>query len=226
MKQEKQISTKLLVLTSALTAMVVVLQLLGSFIRFGVFSISLVLIPIVIGAAICGSGVGAWLGLVFGVTVLISGDAAAFLVVDPVGAVVTVLVKGTLAGYLSGLTYKIVAGFCDSLKAKLNSSESANLEKARDFTLKHLPVLAAAIICPVVNTGVFLIGCNLFFYDTVASWGSALGYESAAAYMLLGLAGGNFLFELLFNVILSPAIVRVLDIFMCKFQEKKSPFIR
>ena len=39
-----------------LTALVVVLQLLGSFIKFGTVSISLVLIPIVVGAALYGVG--------------------------------------------------------------------------------------------------------------------------------------------------------------------------
>ena len=34
------------------TAIVVVLQLLGSFIKFGPFAVSLVLIPIVVGAAV------------------------------------------------------------------------------------------------------------------------------------------------------------------------------
>lgn len=42
-----------------LTALVVVLQLLGSFIKFGTVSISLVLIPIVVGAALYGVGAGA-----------------------------------------------------------------------------------------------------------------------------------------------------------------------
>ena len=41
-----------------LTALVVVLQLLGSFIKFGTVSISLVLIPIVVGAALYGVGAG------------------------------------------------------------------------------------------------------------------------------------------------------------------------
>ena len=53
-----------------LTALVVVLQLLGSFIKFGTVSISLVLIPIVVGAALYGVGAGAWLGGVFAVVVL------------------------------------------------------------------------------------------------------------------------------------------------------------
>ena len=60
------LSTRTMVLVAVMTSLVVVLQLLGSFIRFGPFSISLVLVPIVIGAAVCGSAAGAWLGFAFG----------------------------------------------------------------------------------------------------------------------------------------------------------------
>ena len=90
------------------TAIVVVLQLLGSFIKFGPFSITLVLAPIVIGAALYGIGAGAYLGLVFGVTVLISGDAAAFLTINPIGTVIIVLLKGMLAGLSAGMVYSLV----------------------------------------------------------------------------------------------------------------------
>lgn len=78
MAKTRKISTQTLALGAMLTALVIVLQLLGSFIRFGMFSISLVLIPIVVGAAMCGPAISAWLGLVFGIAVLLSGDAAAF----------------------------------------------------------------------------------------------------------------------------------------------------
>ena len=61
-----------------LTALVVVLQLLGSFIKFGTVSISLVLVPIVVGAALYGVGAGAWLGGVFSVGVLCQPDTALF----------------------------------------------------------------------------------------------------------------------------------------------------
>ena len=67
-------------------AIVAVLQLVGSAIRFGPFSISLVLIPIVLAAALYGWGMGCWLGLVFGAVVLLSGDAGLFLAADPGGA--------------------------------------------------------------------------------------------------------------------------------------------
>ena len=186
----KQSSTKTLVLCAIFTALVVVLQFMGAFIKFGMFSISLVLIPIVIGAATCGVRAGAWLGFVFGIVVLISGDAAAFLVVNAPGTIVTVLLKGTLAGLLAGLTYKLFSRY--------NT---------------YLGVIAAAIVCPVVNTGVFLLGCLAFFMETITGWAAAAGLGGGVAhYMIFGLVGANFLFELAFNIVLSPVVVRLLNI--------------
>lgn len=180
--------TQKLVLGAILTALVIILQLMGSFIRFGPFSISLVLIPIVIGAATCGYKIGAWLGFVFGLVVLISGDAAAFLTIDVFGTIVTVLLKGTLCGLVAGLVYKL-------------------LEKHN----RYLAVAAAAVVCPVVNTGVFLLGCVVFFMKAITEWGVGAGFENVAQYMFLGPAGGNFLFELATNIMLSPIIVRIIN---------------
>ena len=104
----KRYDTKKLTVLALLTAIVVVLQFAGSFIRFGMFAICPVLIPIVIGAALYGPLAGAWLGLAFSLTVLISGDAAAFLAVDVFGTIVTVLVKGVGAGFGAGLAYKLL----------------------------------------------------------------------------------------------------------------------
>lgn len=171
------------------TAIVIVLQVLGAFIHFGVFSISLVLIPVVIGAALYGAASGAWLGFVFGLAVLISGDAAAFLPVNALGTILTVLLKGALAGLAAGLVYRALEG-----------------------KNRMLAVIFAAIVCPVVNTGVFLIGCKLFFMETITGWATALGYANVGGYIVYGLVGGNFLFELLFNVVLSPVVVRLIRI--------------
>ena len=100
--ERTRIKTRTLTGVALFTAIVAVLQLVGAFIRFGPFSISLVLVPIVVGAALYGPKAGAWLGLVFGVVVLLSGDAAAFLAVNPWGTIVTVLVKGAAAGLCAG----------------------------------------------------------------------------------------------------------------------------
>ena len=90
MTKDRRQQTQTLVLGAIFTALVIILQFMGAFIRFGPFSISLVLIPIVIGAATCGVGIGTWLGFIFGAVVLASGDAATFLGIDVLGTVLTV----------------------------------------------------------------------------------------------------------------------------------------
>lgn len=172
------------------TAIVVVLQLVGGVIKVGgLFSISLVLVPIVVGAAVYGWEAGAWLGFAFGVAVLMSGDAGAFMTIDVLGTVATVLLKGTLCGLAAGFVYKLFEN------------------KSRIFA-----VLAAALCCPVVNTGVFLLGCKLFFFDDIAKWAVDLGFQNATAYMFLGLAGVNFLVEVATNLLLAPVILRLIKI--------------
>lgn len=187
-QKKKKNMTRVIVGLGLLTAIVIVLQLLGSFIKFGTFSVSLVLMPIVIGAAMYGVWAGAWLGLVFGVVVLLSGDASLFLGINPFGTVVTVLLKGVLAGACAGFVYKLIA--------KTGKT--------------YLAVLAAAAVCPIVNTGIFLVGCNLFFWDTVKEWAAGAGFENAGTFAIVGLVGLNFVFEFVVNLILSPAIVMLI----------------
>ena len=82
-----------------------------------------------------------------------------------------------------------------------------------DVGNKYSPtVIAAAIICPIVNTGVFLIGCLLFFMEPVTAWGEALGFSNVGEYMFLGLAGGNFLVEMGINIVLTPVILRLINL--------------
>lgn len=180
--------TKNMVGLGLFTAIVVVLQVLAVGLRaLGLFSVSLVLVPIVVGAAVYGWKGGAWLGFVFGLAVLFSGDAAAFLAVDVLGTIIVVLAKGTLSGLAAGLAYKLI--------------ERYN---------KMAAVIVAAVVCPVVNTGVFLLGCMVFFMDTIRAWGA--NYANVAAYMLFGLVGANFFIELGTDLVLSPVITRLIRI--------------
>lgn len=185
------VNTKTLVLSAVLTAVVVVLQVMAILTRaiLPAFAINLVLIPIVIGAAIGGIKVGAWLGFASGVAVLVSGDAAAFLTVSIGGTIAVVLLKGLASGIAAALVYKLL--------------ENKN---------KYLAVIAAAIACPVANTGVFVLGCFAFFMDTIREWGEAMGFENAFAYIILGMIGVNFIIELVLNIVLSPAVIRLLNI--------------
>ena len=181
-------NTRKLVLLALLTAIVIILQFLGAFIRFGPFSISLVLVPVVIGASLLGAWAGGWLGFVFGLIVLATGDANPFIAIDPVGAILVVIAKGTLAGLAAGAVYRLLSG-----------------------KSKTIGVVSAAIICPVVNTGVFIIGAYIFFLPTLTAWGMDAGFTNVTAYIFIGMIQLNFLFELGLNVLLSPAIVRLIQ---------------
>ena len=184
-------STKKLVFTAVMTAVVVVLQIMAILTRavLPAFAINLVLIPIVIGAAMGGVKVGAWLGLVSGVAVLVSGDAAAFLAIDIAGTILVVLLKGVVSGIAAAGVYKL-------------------LEKKN----KYIAVLGAAVTCPLANTGVFVLGCFVFFMDTIREWGAGMGFENAFAYIILGMVGINFIVEMILNIVLSPAVFRLLNI--------------
>ena len=200
MKDEKKFNTQKLVVMAIMTAIVVLLQILAILTRplLPLFSITLVLMPIVIGAALIGVGAGGWLGFVFGVAVLFSGDANVFLAINPAGTVITVLAKGALAGFAAGLAYKIL-----SVKSKT------------------LGAIATAVICPIVNTGIFTLGSYVFFYDTLSEWGIAEGFTSVAAFLFIVMIGINFIIELGLNIVLCPAIIRLIQYGQKTFVENK-----
>lgn len=181
--QKKRMSTETLVLGAVLTALVIVLQYLSMAIRFGTFSITLSLTPIVIGAVTCGIGMGAWLGFVFGVTVLLTGDAAPFWAVNAAGTFITVILKGIASGVIPALVYKL-------FKKKYPTFASA----------------FAAILSPIANTGVFLLGCVVFFIPTLIEW-----YDNVTAF-LVTIFSFNFVIEMVLNIILTPVIIRLLNV--------------
>lgn len=178
-----------LVLIALLTAMVAVLSYFGGFIKIGGFaSISLTLIPVVIGAALCGPLAGAWLGGMSGAVFFTTVDAVFWFGLSIPGTVITVMAKGILAGLSAGLVYKL-------------------FEKSS----KYLAVIISAIVCPVVNTAVFLLGSMIFFVDTVKAGASAEG-TTVFVYLIVFFVGLNFVFELLANIIFSPIILKVLSL--------------
>lgn len=177
---------KRMVATALLMAMVIVLQFVSAALpTVGGFSFSLVLLPIVVGSAIYGPGTGALLGGTFGVIVAINcvtgfdkGGAMVFQA-NPLLCVLVVMTKGILAGLFSGFIYKVTG--------KRN---------------QYIGMLSAAIVCPVVNTGIFLGCMALFFKDVLSLWA---GGGDILAYMLSGIVLINFVPELIINVVFSPA---------------------
>ncbi len=180
--------TRFLTVMGILTAIVVVMQAMAIGIRLGQFSVALVIVPIVVGAALYGWKAGAWLGFVFSVVVLFT-DSAAFMTINAFGTVVTVILKGTLAGVAAAVVYRL-------------------LEKKNAW----LAAIAAALAAQLVNKAIFLLGCAVFFFGTIREWAAGAGYESIVLYLFFGLTGLNFLVETPINILLSTAIVRIVDI--------------
>ena len=183
----KKINVRTITGIGLLTAIVVVLQFISMYLlRFSAFSITLTLLPIVVGAALYGWKSGAWLGLVFGAAVLLTGDANGFMTLNVPGTIITVLAKGALAGAGCALIYSLIA--------KKN---------------RTVAVVAASVAAPVINTGVFILGCLVFFLDPIKAWAAG---GNALVYILVALVGGNFFIELGINLVLNPVIVRLLDL--------------
>ena len=190
-KKPYESKTQKLTVLSIFTAVIIVLQVLCTFIRFGPFSITLALAPIIIGAALYGPGAGAYLGGVFGVVVLLTGvfgwDGGTVMYLMGQNALACILIcigKGVAAGWISGLVYKLF--------------EKKNM---------HLAVILAAIICPVVNTALFVLGMMLFYMDTLQAWS---GGQNMVYFVFIGLAGVNFLVELGVNLVLSSGITSII----------------
>lgn len=186
---------------SLLVALVVVLACLGSFIKIGPVPISLTLCPIIIGAALYGPSAGALLGAVFGVVTIITGvlgwDGGTVMLlmgIHPVACVLVCVAKTTVAGWLAGFVYRAVS-------AKKAESEGKSSENSK------LAVILAGIVCPVVNTGIFIAGMLVFWRETLASWA---GGSNVVVFALTGLAGINFLVELAINMVLASAVTLII----------------
>jgi uncharacterized membrane protein len=173
-----------------LFATVVVLQMVASFIKFGPFSVTLALIPIIIGAAMYGRRAGALLGGAFGAIVLvmcINGvDVGGHMLwaASPVITALLCLLKGIAAGWGAGAVFTVLA--------------------RKD---RFAGIFGASFVCPVINTGFFLAAMALFYRDTLVLWA---GDTNILFYTLIGLTGVNFLLELGLNVVLAPAVMRVM----------------
>lgn len=189
-KKSNFFTSKVIAATGVLTTIEIILQIIGNFIAIGPVSINLSLIPIALGAILYGPACGAFLGVINGLAVIFAPSTMAiFMPMNPLGTIFLCILKSTLAGMLAGYIYRIFK--------------------------KKLPLLGAVIASisvPVINTGIFAIGCLLFFRDFLNDPGVIGNLPNMYAALFIAVIGWNFIFELAANTILSPAISRVVTI--------------
>ena len=199
-KQKQQILY--LVQLALLTAVIMALHFSGVAIPAFGTKISLVLIPIALGAMLLGPAAGAILGFIYGMTVFVTlgvmhmDPFTGFLFDNtPVMAALICTVKTTAAGLVAGWVYRAL------------SKKSV-----------WLAVFVAAALVPTVNTGVFVLGCFLI-YSTISEFAAGAGY-SAVYFILIICAGINYLLELAINLIFAPALQRIIRIVSKQFPRR------
>lgn len=187
-------SAKNIAYLAVLLALVIVLQIFASAIPVGAHGATLnfSLIPIVLGAILLGPWAGAFLGFACGLIVLIqvivlTGNAfyLAIWMNSPVVTTFTCLLKTTVAGLVAGFLYRLIA---------------------RKNTLAA--VFTASALVPIINTGIFILGC-LCMAGTIADFGGGLTGINVLVFILVGIISFNFFIELAINLVLAPALHRV-----------------
>lgn len=197
-KKKQFLTAKNISYLAVLVALVVVLQVFGGNIKIAGLSLNLALVPIALGAILFGPLVGAILGLICGLVVMIFGvtgsEPFTFFIFSqsPVLTVLLCLVKTTVAGVAAGWAYRLIAK-----KSKLAA------------------VFVASALVPIVNTGIFAIGCFMIYDDIVAflvNAGMDTTGMSAAYIVFVVIITWNFFIELLTSLLLAPAVATVTGI--------------
>ncbi len=179
-----------------LCALIVVLQVLSNFLSFGPITFNLAMVPMIVGAAIYGTGAAAILGFVFSSIVLISGltgldkgfvlSMMAFHPTESIFETILIIyLKGITAPVCSALIYRAISNINETVAT-----------------------IAAGIVCPIVNTGIFILGMLLWFLPFLRGFENYSG--ASVLTIVLSFVGINFLVELLLNVVLSSAVTRII----------------
>lgn len=185
-----------LVGVGVLSAIVIILQLLSTFgIHIGVVPITLVLVPIAIGAILYGPLAGAFLGGVFGIVVIImtlvglDPVAMTMMQFNMVAAVSTIMLKGIFAGLICGLIYKM---FYKMKRGKIGA-------------------IVGTFLCPVINTSIYMFMSVFVFRELMEKNFNTKGVISIFL-ALFGVILVNFISEIVVTVVLTPIVLHIIKI--------------
>ena len=184
----KSITVKKITGVAILVALVIVLQIIGNYVTLGPISINLALIPIAIGAIMFGPLAGALLGLVDGVLCIVAPSTLEFFMpFAPFWTILTCLVKTSAAGALAGLVYRLISKKNDTVA-----------------------IIVSSLLIPVVNTGIFVLASFTVISNAIANLNAT--NINVMKFVFLFVIGWNFIFEFGVTSVLSPTIVKVINI--------------
>ncbi len=194
--EKKKFSTKQFVEMALLTAIIILLAFtpIGYIRTFGL-EITLIVVPVTVGAVTLGPAAGAVLGAVFGITSFIqcfgmSPFGAVLLGINPFATFVVCVVSRVLMGWLTGLIYQ-------------------GLQNVK--SVRKVSVVIANLCGPLLNTFFFMGTLILFFYrtDYIQGLAGSMGTSNALAFVA-AFVGVNGVVEAVVCFIVGSAISKAL----------------
>ena len=198
MNTKRSRKTVYMVELALLTAIILIMAFtpLGYIKTLGL-EITLLVVPVAVGAVLLGPLGGAILGAVFGITSFIqcfgmSPFGAVLLGINPVYTFIVCVVTRTLMGFLTGLIYK---------------------QLCKVSAMKHVKVVIANLCAPILNTALFMSTLVLFFYNTdyIQSLVEATGASNALMFVV-AFVGINGVVEAALCFVVGSAITKALQV--------------
>ncbi len=206
--------TAKMVLTGIFSAIIIVMAsvpFLG-FIPLGVINVTILQIPVIIGAILLGPKYGAFLGFMFGLCSFLNATLrptslsafvfTPFLANGNLGSLVVCFVPRILIGVTSYYSYKWIKGHFD----KKNKKQDKKLRKAAESKA----LLAAGVVGSMTNT---LLVMNFIFIFFTESYAKVMGITGGAAslyWFIMGIIGVNGIPEAIASAFITAAVLKVL----------------
>ena len=157
-------------------------------------NITLIVVPVAVGAVVMGPKEGAFLGLVFGLTSFSKGFTGAglspiMLDADPIGFFILCVVPRVLVGFLPGFFYSQLKKF-----AKLRTFSQA----------------LCCFLTPIFNTALYMTTLWLLFSDTWLAFNGAEGTGFSLLILMVSGVAVNGIIEAAACLILGTAVSKAL----------------
>lgn len=190
-KKEKQIPLKSVIGLAVFALIIVVMAFTPvGFLKTGNLEASFLVVPVAIGAILLGPTYGAVLGLVMGVVSFAqcfgaSDMGSALFGVSAVNTFLLCVIPRVICAWMAGVFYDLLS----------------KIDKTG-----FVPQIAAAVVCPIFNFILFMLGLSLLFGQTPYLLNMQTQMNASGIGFYFALGGMNLLYELLASLVLTTGI--------------------
>ena len=190
-KKEKQIPLKSVIGLAVFALIIVVMAFTpAGFLKTGNLEASFLVVPVAIGAILLGPTYGAVLGLVMGVVSFAqcfgaSDMGSALFGVSAVNTFLLCVIPRVICAWMAGVFYDLLS----------------KIDKTG-----FVPQIAAAVVCPIFNFILFMLGLSLLFGQTPYLLNMQTQMNASGIGFYFALGGMNLLYELLASLVLTTGI--------------------